>query len=170
MNKHLFHYTFTGIIITTLAGALLHFAYDFSNQNPLVAMFTPVNESTWEHMKLVFFPVLVYIAIGLPFFGKSNPTFLQAYLTGLLTGTFSVIIIFYTYTGILGRHYLFLDILTFCACIIIAFCISYQLTIQNCRLIPLPVIAFMTILLMVCFFFFTFFPPHVALFTVFPSK
>ena len=46
-------------IIVSILGTLLHFAYDWSGQNTLVGLFTPVNESTWEHMKLIFFPTLI---------------------------------------------------------------------------------------------------------------
>ena len=41
----------------TLAGAALHFAYDWCPV-PLVSLFAPVNESVWEHLKLFFWPVL----------------------------------------------------------------------------------------------------------------
>ena len=39
------------------AGALLHFAYDVLPV-PLVGLFAPVNESVWEHLKLLFWPML----------------------------------------------------------------------------------------------------------------
>lgn len=48
MNRHLYHYTIAGILFTAIAGTLLHFAYEYSLENPLVAMFAPVNESTWN--------------------------------------------------------------------------------------------------------------------------
>ena len=44
-------------LLTALAGAGLHFAYDLCPA-PLVGLFAPVNESVWEHMKLFFWPVL----------------------------------------------------------------------------------------------------------------
>lgn len=113
MNRHLYHYTIAGILFTAIAGTLLHFAYEYSMENPLVAMFAPVNESTWEHMKLVFFPSFLYMIAGWPFFMRSYPSYFQAYMTGLFTGTISMVIIFYTYTGIWGNHCLILDILTF---------------------------------------------------------
>ena len=44
-------------LLTALAGAGLHFAYDLCPA-PLVGLFAPVNESVWEHLKLFFWPVL----------------------------------------------------------------------------------------------------------------
>ena len=37
--------------------------YDWCRQARLIGLFVPVNESTWEHMKLLFIPMLIYIAI-----------------------------------------------------------------------------------------------------------
>lgn len=165
MNKKLFYYTIAGFIFVSIAGSLLHFAYAFSGKNPLVGMFVPISESTWEHMKLVFFPAFLYTMVGWPFFYKSYPSFFPSYLAGIFTGTLSVAIIFYTYTGIIGRHYLVLDILTFLASVFITFAVSYQLATQNCRPLPLWLLVFLTVTLMVCFFIFTYQPPDVALFT-----
>ncbi len=39
------------------AGVLLHFLYDWS-PNLLFAVLSPVRESVWEHLKLVFWPLL----------------------------------------------------------------------------------------------------------------
>lgn len=55
--------TIIGIIFVSAIGSLSHFLYDWSGQNHLVGLFTPVNESIWEHMKLLFFPMLLYSII-----------------------------------------------------------------------------------------------------------
>ena len=52
------------IIFTFILGTLLHFTYKLSGNNQLVGVFSAVNESTWEHLKLVFFPMLLTIIIG----------------------------------------------------------------------------------------------------------
>lgn len=44
-------------VLTTLAGVLLHFLYIWL-PNPLTALIAPVNESVWEHLKLLFWPYL----------------------------------------------------------------------------------------------------------------
>ena len=49
-----------GILFAIAAGILLHFAYEWSMENPFVALFAPVNESVWEHLKMLFFPVFLY--------------------------------------------------------------------------------------------------------------
>ena len=49
-------YTVAGILFTIALGTLLHFTYDISGNSDFVAIFSAVNESTWEHLKLLFFP------------------------------------------------------------------------------------------------------------------
>ncbi|MCI8303494.1 MAG: hypothetical protein HFF52_02590 [Lawsonibacter sp.] len=44
-------------IAALLAGCALHFLYDWC-PNAGTALFSPVNESLWEHIKLVFWPYL----------------------------------------------------------------------------------------------------------------
>ena len=64
MDKKLLLYLITGIIFTFLAGTLLHFAYEWSGTNFWVGLFAPVSESIWEHMKLLFFPMLIYSMVS----------------------------------------------------------------------------------------------------------
>lgn len=85
-------------------------------------------------------------------------------MAGILAGTVSIPIIYYTYTGILGYHTLVLDILTFVAAVLIAFTATYRLTksckAQKYRFILLGTVIF----LMLCFFVFTYAPPDIGLF------
>lgn len=164
MEKKLFYYMVLGGIFTALCGTLMHFAYEYSDQNPLVGMFAPVSESTWEHMKMVFFPAFFYCILGWPFFYKAYPAFFRSCMAGILTGTMAVAVIFYSYTGIWGENCLALDILTFLISVFIVFSLNYQLTMQNSRIIPVPVLVVCVVGIMVGFFAFTYAPPEIALF------
>jgi hypothetical protein len=44
-------------LAAAMAGAALHFAYSLF-PNMITAVFSPVNESVWEHIKLLFWPYL----------------------------------------------------------------------------------------------------------------
>ena len=48
-----------GLVFTlaVLGGTALHFLYDVW-PNPLTAVLAPVNESVWEHLKLLYWPFL----------------------------------------------------------------------------------------------------------------
>lgn len=114
--------------------------------------------------------MFLYVMAGWPFFFRSVPAFFRSFLTGTVTGTMFVAIIFYTYTGIIGRHYLVLDIATFFLSVVIAFSVSYRLAVQNLRLLPVPLLVAFNVGLMVGFFIFTYAPPKIALFQVYAGK
>ena len=54
MNNKLIKVFVIMTILVLISGVLLHFAYEWSGNNPLVGAFSAVNESTWEHLKLIF--------------------------------------------------------------------------------------------------------------------
>ena len=56
-------YIVTGFLFVGILGTLFHFVYGWCRQARLIGLFVPGNESTWEHMKLLFIPMLIYIAI-----------------------------------------------------------------------------------------------------------
>ena len=63
-NKKFYkRYIVTGFLFVGILGTLFHFVYDWCRLARLIGLFVPVNESTWEHMKLLFIPMLIYIAI-----------------------------------------------------------------------------------------------------------
>ena len=57
-------------IFIAIVGTLLHFVYDWSGQNPAVGIIAPVSESTWEHLKLLFMPALLFTLIQEAVIGK----------------------------------------------------------------------------------------------------
>ena len=121
-------YTIAGLIFVLITGTLAHFAYEWSGCNRLLGLFFPVSESTWEHMKLVFFPLLLYSLFMTHKLKDSYPCIRCSLMCGIITGTFLIPVIFYTYSGILGRNYMFLDIATFTVSVIAAFAVIYRLT------------------------------------------
>ena len=63
MHRKIKYLHWAGFLFVAAAGSLLHFLYEYSGQNPLAACISPVNESTWEHLKLLFFPYLVFLFV-----------------------------------------------------------------------------------------------------------
>ena len=49
-----------GFFFVSIVGTLLHFAYEASGSNFIAGIFAPVNESTFEHLKLLFYPFIIY--------------------------------------------------------------------------------------------------------------
>jgi hypothetical protein len=91
-----------GFAVTSLGGTLLHYLYEWAAEAAWVAPFSGVNESTWEHMKLLFWPLFVY-AIVQSFFFKDRMDFWCVKLRGILLGLVLIPVIFYTYNGAIGK-------------------------------------------------------------------
>ena len=109
-----------GFAATSLAGTLLHFLYDWLGEAKWIAPFSGVNESTWEHMKLLFWPMLFY-AIVQGFFFSDRADFWCVKLKGILLGLSLIPIIFYTYNGVIGRSPDWINIAIFFICAAIAY-------------------------------------------------
>ena len=109
-------FTAVSFILTAALGTACHFAFDFFGESRLIAPFVPVNESTWEHLKLLFFPFLLLLVIGCfagiaggnaPISNRSlKKMFLSCYWDGAafgeLCGMAAVVVLFYGINGILG--------------------------------------------------------------------
>ena len=162
--KTLKSYLILGFFVTGLAGTLLHFVYQWTGENAVAALFSPINESTWEHMKLIFFPVTVWALLIPESLKDARPSLLPALMLSALVGTWSIPVLFYTYSGILGRNFAPLDISTFFISLLIAFLLAWKLSdnenVYRKRLLIYGLCALMAGL----FFLFTFFPPEIGLF------
>lgn len=171
MQKKLKCYTIAGVIFTSIVGTLAHFTYEWTNENFLVGLFTPVSESTWEHMKLLFFPMFLYGVFICARLSQEYPCLAYAYPLGILAGTFAIPVLFYTYSGILGRTYTSIDILIFYISVILAFSIVYIGT-SRCRpkspfLQKSSLILWLLVFLMaIAFMVFTVYAPSLGIFQV----
>jgi hypothetical protein len=165
MNK-LKCYAIASAIFVIIAGCISHFVYEWSGKNFILGFFFPVSESTWEHMKLCFFPMLVCSLFVNGLLKADYPCITSALLSGILLGTVAIPVIFYTYSGILGRNWLPLDIATFVLSVLLAFAAVYRLTL-SCKAAPYKAwLGFLVFALAVCFLVFTYLPPDIGLFFI----
>ena len=158
-------------IICLILGTLLHFTYEWSGQNLFVASFSAVNESVWEHLKLVFYPMLLMAIIEYFFVKKIVNNYIEAKTIGIFTAMGLIVISFFTYTGIIGTNFFIIDIIIFILSIIFGEGISYRLmkrknesTIQSKILASL-----ITVFLLICFIVCTYYTPKVNLFRDFTT-
>ena len=91
-----------GFAVTSLAGTLLHFLYDWLGGTVWIAPISGVNESTWEHMKLLFWPMFLY-AVTESFFFRDREDFWCVKAKGILLGLALIPTLFYTYNGVIGK-------------------------------------------------------------------
>ena len=162
-NTKIRNYQIFSIIFACIFGTLLHFTYHLSGENGLVAVFSAVNESVWEHLKLAYFPMLITAIIGYFYIGNNIPNYLCSKALGILAAISFIIVFFYTYTGIIGNSIIFIDIASFFVAVILGEYLAYRLIIYNFNCNNILGIIIM-IALLVCFIGFTYFAPHVEIF------
>ncbi|MDE7248315.1 MAG: hypothetical protein K2N82_00200 [Lachnospiraceae bacterium] len=162
--KYLKRYTIIGMVFVLITGTLAHFLYDWTGNNHIVGLFTPISESIWEHMKLLFFPMLIYSLIMIFKFRPKYSCITSALSFGIIVGALLIPLFYCTYTSILGKNVFILDISTFILSIIIAFWFSYKLTL-SCRLESYTsLLCILVCILFVCFLVFTYHPPDTSIF------
>ena len=163
-NKNpLLKFQIISVIFTGILGTLLHFTYEWSNQNILIGVFSAINESTWEHLKLAFYPMLITTIIGYFLFKDTRFNFLCAKMIGILFTLSFIIIFFYTYSGIIGKDISILSIGSFFVSIILGEYLAYKI-VNSDYSCDNSIAIIVLILLFVCFVSFTFFPPKIGLF------
>ena len=101
-----------GFAITSLGGTLLHFLYEWLGEAIWIAPFSGINESTWEHMKLLFWPTFLFALVQGLFF-RDRQDFWCVKLRGILLGLIMIPVFFYTYNGVVGRSPDWLNIAIF---------------------------------------------------------
>lgn len=105
-------YFLFSVPILFVVGSLFHFVYKWSKNNKLVGVFVPVNESIFEHSKLLLFPLTIFYLFSYIFIRDSVEV--NSYFFALLISVVSSIIVmvsfYYTYKEIIGNSYLWLDI------------------------------------------------------------
>jgi hypothetical protein len=101
MKRQIGLWQLVGFGVTALSGTVLHFLYDWLGDAVWIAPFSGVNESTWEHMKLLFWPMLIYAIIES--FFRDREEFWCVKARGILLGISLIPVIFYTYNGVIGK-------------------------------------------------------------------
>ncbi len=153
-----------GFAVTSLFGTLLHFLYEWTGEGLLAAPFSGVNESTWEHMKLLFFPTFLF-AIAQYFFFREREDFWCVKLLGALLGLVSIPVLFYTYNGAIGKSPDWINIAIFFVAVAIAYLFENALFKAEKIQCKTPLWAFLALcLIAVLFVVFTFAAPRIGLF------
>ena len=158
---NLLSYEIIGLFIEALLGILFHFTYTWLHQNSFIGLFSAINESTWEHLKLIFFPSLFITFIGWKIYKKDYPNYLCAKTESIFISLAFLVIFFYTFKGIFGSFPVINILSFFLALIILEICFFKKINNNSyCSKVCL----FILFLFIFLFFLFTFYPPHIPLF------
>jgi len=163
MNKQK-HLEVWGILVIFLLFSGLHFLYSGTGLE-IFKPFSAINESVWEHLKIGFFAAFFYAIFEYVMGFKDNSNFIFGKSIALLSIPIFITIVFYSYTAIVGRSVLWVDILTALISVIISQWISYKIAFSSnnfSRLAPLGGI--LIIAMIFAFILFTYFPPDLGIF------
>ncbi len=155
-----------GLLTVWVVGVLWHFVYEWSGNNEIIGLIAPINESVWEHIKLLYFPMLFYTIFMAFRLEKSHPCILTSFITGNIIGSALIPSLFYLYTSVTGTHYLWADIALFFIAVAVAFFVGYRLTL-SCKLADYELsIILLAAAFCLMFFVYTYFPPDFEIFRV----
>jgi len=165
MKRPIRKWELIGIAVIACLGALMHFAFEWSGELRPVAVFAPVNESVFEHLKMTYWPALFYAAIEYKFIRESTKNFIIGKTTGLYVMPAAIMALFYAYTTITGSENLIADIAIFVGAVALGQLASYNILIRE-RLSPSLHRAALAglISLGVIYAVFTFYPPRLPIF------
>lgn len=153
-------------VLIIILGVILHFLYEWSGKNKFVATFSAVNESTWEHLKLAFFPILLLGIVDFIFIRQYSNNVVFATTIALFSSITIITILFYAYLGVIGKNVDVINISIFVIAVIISKYIAYRVMLlpnfENIYYILL--FSYFIFLTTFCFVVFTFAPPKINLF------
>lgn len=153
-----------GILWIIIVGLLLHFTYKWSNNSMIVGIFSPINESVWEHLKLGYWSLMLFSIIEYPFIKRYIDSFFLGKALGIITLEATIVIIFYSYTAITRKNILWVDISTYFVgailCQLVSKSIIKKRVPKAAETIGLMLLIFLGFVLI----FFTFYPPKLPIF------
>ena len=164
MKRSIGLWQLTGFAATSFGGTILHFLYEWLGEPWWIAPFSGVNESTWEHMKLLFWPMLIYAFIESIFF-EDHTDFWCVKLRGILLGLSLIPVIFYTYNGVIGKSPDWVNIAIFFICAATAYWYEARLFYKKSLTCNSPRLGIgMLLFVAILFITFTFVTPHLGIF------
>lgn len=150
-------YAVIGIFIISF---IVHFIFELY-PNILLSIFFPVNESIWEHMKMIFTSILIYSLIDKIILDKHDVEYNNFYLQVFVTAIISIpiyLIIYLPIYKIFGEK-LIISIIILLIVYIIIELIAYHLLTHKEYNVPNYIITFLIIITYAIFTYFTYNPP-----------
>jgi hypothetical protein len=165
MRRLILRWELLGFLFILAAGFPWHFVFQWIGGWRPAALIFPVNESVWEHMKLCFWPGLIWALIENPFIGKGTLNFWAAKAVSLLAMCTVMAAVFYAYVAVLGASVLWANLLDFALAAAAGQYIGYRVMVrQPLGFAARRVGAILLVVQVVVFLTFSFFPPHFILF------
>lgn len=153
-----------GIPVIFFGGSIFHFLYKYGGRKKWMAIISPVNESIWEHLKIAFYPALIFSVFQALVWVNYPINFFTAEIAGIYSMMFFILIAEWIYPTILKKNVLFLDLLVFFVAISLSQFVSYALFSSTGIYLPEVIIILIISLQIIIFAVLTFWPLKLPLF------
>lgn len=165
MNRSFSHWQVAGFLFTSILGTFLHFLFDLTGGSAVAALFSAVNESIFEHMKLLFYPMVLFALWQSRFRDRSDSRYWCIKLRSILLGLVLIPALYYTYRGMLGVSADWFNITIFFLAAGAAFLWEHKAFKEGlpCRITEKTALILLA-LMCVLFTLFTFTPPQLPFF------
>ena len=153
-------YYFSSVIIFLLS-ALSHFMYDWTNNNEFISMFVPTNESIFQHLKMIFFPIVLYYLVTYIIYNrKYDIIFYKWILSAITTFLFTSGLItasYYIFRTGFNIESMFIDIVSLISGLILSsfLCahLYYRTKIMNVKVCnPIVILGLLALVISISFF------------------
>ncbi|MEG1705021.1 MAG: DUF6512 family protein [Clostridia bacterium] len=161
-NKKVLKLQIIGFFVICIIGTLLHFVFELSGNNIYLSIFVPINESVWEHLKLGTFATIIFMMYEHIIIGD-KPNYVTAKFFSIITQILTILLIYYTYTSVIGKHIIYIDILSFILAISLGQIVSYKILTNKYINETIHIILLFELLIFL-FVLFTFIPPKLDIF------
>lgn len=143
-------------VVIGVLGTLSHFIYEWSGYNRTVGYFSAVNESTFEHLKLLFFPTLLFSIIEYFFVKKEIKNYIPSVIISVVVGMLAIITLFYTYKGVLGYSIDTINIVIYYVALLIMIIVKNKIIDSEVFSSTNANLGFLLIAIIIAFAFFAF--------------
>lgn len=151
-------------IFISVFGTLLHFTHNWLKNGVLLHIFSAINESTWEHMKLLIAPTLIVLLFQFLTTGTQYKNIFFGILILLIVEILTIPLIFEPLRLIIKKVPLFLSILIFYISILFGLLSEYFVLRNRFFLLNETYSLAFILLIVIIFGIFTYYPPRIFLF------
>lgn len=164
MKRSLLKWELSGVGVIFLVGAFFHFLFGFTGNWPPAGTIAPVNESVFEHLKMTFWPTILWAIFSYGFLKSTANNFIVAKAAALITMPLVILALFYGYTAVFEENVI-VDILLFLEAVAVGQYVNYLILKSD----HLPswltgISAFIIVALAAQYAVFTYNPPQNPLF------
>lgn len=164
LDKKILIWEILGLIFCVAFAFVFHFAFDWLGKPTYLAWLFAVNESVWEHSKIIFYPYLFFSCVEFFAIKHDVKIFFTAKALPLIFSVPIMIAIYYTYTGVIGNDIAWLNIAITIGLFLVMFIFSFKMLDNGYYVKYYLLFICLVIVITLCLIIFTYLPPKISLF------